>query len=185
MSFKTIYETDSKAISFDPFCINNDQSPESTFELLFQPPNRVIRTASLDSSNNYINFTISSSEFIRCNSAGKEIHHIAEYLKKFHEHSINLTGKILLIHLADHVAFLFGKRINDYLVTRIVHFNSAEELLYHIVCTSNSINIQGCIDTMILSGNIAPESKITKLITVYYPQIIIKGELNIFELMNS
>ncbi len=184
MSLELNYETDSKVISFSEFCINSLKEPSTFSEVAYHFPKFQIITNALNNPVGFIHFSLVEEDFQQFKDSGKQIHHIAEYLDNFEIDPVYYSGKILYIYIASQVAFIFAKRINDYILSRIVHFETAEDVLYHLEFSFQSLNMSRDTDRVILGGSVTLESKIAKLISVYYPNLKIT-DLTLSSLSNS
>jgi hypothetical protein len=173
-----IYRTHSKAISCTKqFCISDENAIGSSSQLLFQAPSCSIITNEIKSIGAYTHFMIRKSDLDSLKHANLEIHHIVEYMQDLSSKNFSYDGCRMYVYLIGNSALFIVKRITDYLFAQVFNFESAEDLLYYIQACFHSLKLDKSLDQLILCGEIESDSKIVRLISVYFSNMITDSAL--------
>ena len=174
----SIYKTDSKAISCSKqFSFSTDNQNGLSNPLVFQAPSYRLISREVKSIGLFVHFTIPKSDLELINKAGLEIHHIAEYIQDLSSRNFSYNGCRMYVYIQGNSALIIVKRITDYLFAQIFNYESANDLLYYIQACFQSLKLDKSIDQLMLCGEIEPDSKIARLISIYYSNLITDSTL--------
>ncbi len=168
-----IHRTHSNAISCDKhFCISTDKNSGTYNRILFNSPASNILTNEVNSIGQFVHFKISNSDLEIINKEGLEIHHIVEYIRDLSSKNFSYEGCRLYVYIIGNTALFIVKRITDYLFTQVFNFVTAEDLLYYCQACFHTLKLDKSTDQIILFGEIAEDSRIVRLMSIYYSNIL-------------
>jgi hypothetical protein len=170
---KSVYRTASKAISCTKqFYISTSENENVNSKLLFQTPSYSVIKNNITGLGLSVHFSISKSDLDMINRTGLPIHHISEYIRDLSSRNFSYEGSRLYVYLVGNCALFIVKRITDYLFTQIFNFDSAEDLLYYIQSCFNQLSLDKRSDQLILCGEINEDSKIIRLLSIYFSNLV-------------
>lgn len=170
---ESVYRTASKAISCTKqFYISAGELSNANANLLFHAPSCSVIQNKIDSLGLSVHFAISHSDLEVIHNAGLEIHHIAEYIRDLSSKNFSYEGSRLYVYIVGNSALFIVKRITDYLFTQLFNFETAEDLLYYIQACFCALSLDKSTDQLIVCGEIDKESKIIRLLSIYFSNIV-------------
>ncbi len=181
-----IFRTASKAISCTKeFYISTDKMDKNAEGLIFLSPSILALSNPMPSKDAFIHFSIHQKVQKLLVEEGLEVHHIAEYIQNINTLKYNYIGTCLVVYLLGNTALISAKRLQDYFYVGVYTFETAEDLLYYVQFCFKMLGFENSTDKLILCGEVAKDSQINRVISIYFSNLILDSKLSLEVLVES